>query len=162
MNNPSFIAWRDAISDVRDPSNFTEAQRFSLLLEEVEEDLSIEVARVLFWLLTDREDHGLKQSVVRLLSGFPIYTYYKALIDDLPRMLADGASKDWPLIVVDYLGCTITKKIELSEMLKAYDEASESNREIFLEFIYSEEFFHEFEWPSMFKSLLRQRTKNGN
>ena len=156
MTNNSFNIWRNAIFAVKNPTNYTQAQKFSSLLKMAEGSISVDVAVALFGLLTDYEDHGLKQSVIRMLSSFPVYEYYKALMRDLPRMTKECQHKDWPFAVSDYVGRDLTIA-DMQDIVLAYRESSELQQEAFLNTIRSQEFFHEHDWPEKFLQDLKSR-----
>lgn len=154
----SFNVWRSEIMAVRDPNTFTEAQRFSALLDEVEDDTSYQVGCVLFDLLSDQFDHGLKQSVVRLLSGFPVYTYYCALLSNFGRLVGEASKREWPQITADYLGWPLEQK-DIASLLKAFEQAEQAQKNYFLKVVTEHDFFHEYAWPAMFLAALESKEK---
>lgn len=160
MMRSEFDRWALAITDVRDPQNFTETQRLLALLDQVENAIDPRIGRVLFSLLTDGEDNGEKQRVVCLLSGYPVYEYYKALLEDLPRMIRECVENGWAYSAADYWGRNLNEG-DLGDILRAYDEAPAAQQQSFLQIILSQDFFHEHDWPAWFMNLLRKREKNG-
>lgn len=160
MKKSYFDAWAAEIIAAREPLNFTQTQRFVELLYEVDEVVSIEVGYVLFRLFTDGEDNGVKQHVVCLLSGYPVYEYYRSLLLALPEMLKQCLVNDWPYSAADYWGRDLQDG-DLGELLRAYFDSTAEEKESFLKIILSQAFFHDHSWPAEFIKLVRKREKNG-
>ena len=89
MKSKKLSQWAHDIMQIKDPETYADTLRFNRLLDEVEQYEDISIARILFGLLSNKEDYGVKQGVVRVLSGYCVYKYYRALIMDLPRMLPE-------------------------------------------------------------------------
>jgi hypothetical protein len=158
MKNFNFNQWADAIIKVRDPENYTEAQKFNHLLDEAEEIKDQRIAKILFRLLTDKEDHGIKQGIVRILSGYPVYEYYKALIAELPEMLKRCVEKDWPQSALDYWGRDLINT-DIPEIFRAYKDSTSDERDVFFKAIHDHDFFHKYMWPSLFLNHVKNKVR---
>ena len=159
MKSKKLSQWAHDIMQIKDPETYADTLRFNRLLDEVEQYEDISIARILFGLLSNKEDYGVKQGVVRVLSGYCVYKYYTALIMNLPRTLRACTTKDWPQSPIGYWGRDITEA-DMPEIYRAYKDSPPEEREVFLRAICEHDYFHENLWPSQFLNYLKKESKN--
>lgn len=156
MSQMTFEQWRHELLQLRDADTFPEAKRFVELVDQAGDSRDVQTAAVLFRTLTDKHDHGVKQCIVRALSAYPVETYYRALISDLPRMSREVRSREWTEIMLDYVGRDL-QMADLPDIERAYSQSEPENRKVFISLICKEDFYHQFFWPRALIKLLRDK-----
>lgn len=138
-------AWRKRLLAVRDPQTRSETEEFLDLVEQSDGNQDVKVVRTLLQTFTDVPDHGVKESVVRILGSFEPMLYYRAYFEELPQLARQTPQREWHVQLAAYPERELTKS-EAKKLLQLLQSSSAEAQKQFLEIIQQEEFVEDHSW----------------
>ena len=163
MPEPSFdfAKWRERVLDIRDPKTHGESLEFCRLVESAAGMHDIEVARTLFNTFTDKPDSGVKEAVIRVLASFDLKTYYRAYLEELPRLAPATRKQRWYELLAAYPGTESMGQRECDEILSIVQGMPVENRRAYLNVIRREDFLLHHDWAAYVVPRVRVETRHG-
>jgi hypothetical protein len=144
-----FETWRKRILEIKDQNTHTESLEFWSLVDLVEsfDDVGndLNIARTLFQTFTNKPDHGVKESVVRILGLFDIAAYYRAYLEELPYLTKETQKTGWYFVLADYPERELNNE-DADVIVSIVKEMPLKTQQMFEDIISKEDFIEDCDW----------------
>lgn len=154
-----FDDWRMRILELRDQNTHNESLEFWNLVDMVQGMRNIDIARILFQTFTNKPDHGVKESVVCALESFDVETYYRAYLEELPRLLKETQKTGWYYLQA-YSPLGELDRKDADKLVCLVKSMPMETQEAFIDIISNEDFMFDNEWADYVLKRLKIRKTN--
>lgn len=143
----SFKEWRERLHVCKDFASEEKCDEYLSLLNIAENNLSPEVATELVRTFSDADDFGLMERTRNILENTSRAIFYPVLLQELGALISRAPEKQWAITLVGI-------ELEYGDfdlLLSCAMKSPEEIKQIFLNFIKSDEFLDEY--PAVLKYL---------
>jgi len=147
--------WRKRILEIRDAKTHKEAIEFCELVDRVSDMNHAEVTRTLFQTLTDKPDHGVKESVYNELGAVDAQLYYQVYLEELPALIKNTQRTKWYVLLASYPGGELTAE-EWDRVISLMRKMPQETRKAFMDIISTDDFILDNDWAEAVLEKLQQ------
>jgi DNA-binding transcriptional regulator YiaG len=83
--------WSNRVLQLKYRNNDSEEGEFVALVYQAMNNCNLDMAKTLMKTFSDKDDYGVQEAVVNVLNSIEIEIYYRALLEELPRLVDEAA-----------------------------------------------------------------------